>query len=212
MRRRLDFSYFEFDLPTFDRVVAGCWDFHVEFKARTGFGPAGYAIYFVQRGYPAGPSAGAQSARGKAQGTAGEAGKAADGATEAGGTTTSGSTTGSGGGRGLVEPTVAARDGSIRITATSGSATAAGEQRRQQQADAALPKPHGNYSKWGRGVSFMLDPLTGDADNPMVRARMIARRHACVEPRVLLPRGDTPGCLLGLNAALPAATTPTHAV
>ncbi len=42
--KRLDFSFFEFDFESkFDEVVAACWDFSNDFKARTGYAPAAFA-------------------------------------------------------------------------------------------------------------------------------------------------------------------------
>jgi len=37
------------------------------------------------------------------------------------------------------------------------------------ESEGVLTKPYGNYSKWGPGVSFMMDPITDDADSPLVR-------------------------------------------
>lgn len=95
--RRLDFSFVEFDMATFDDVIAGCWEFHHAYKKRTGYAPTGYGIYFVDRGY------------------------------------------------GAVE--------------------------------GAPRKPTGNFSA-PPGVSFMLDPITDDCDNPEVTRRDLHERNA----------------------------------
>jgi hypothetical protein len=116
--RRLDFSYFEFNLPNFSTVLEGCWDFHKHFKAQHGFAPRGYGIYFVNRGYAGSPSS---TPRGS--------------------------------------PKASSALGVVGV-----------EQLQQQQYGDVLAKPYGNYSQWGPGVSFMMDPITDDADSPLVRA------------------------------------------
>jgi hypothetical protein len=91
----------EFDLPQLEAIVAECWSNHFDFKARTGWAPSGYGIYFVPRGWQ--------------------------------------------------------------------------QQRALQQggSDAkALAKPFGNFSG-PPGVSFMLDPITGDCDDPRVSGQGI---------------------------------------
>lgn len=47
--RRLDFTYYEFDLPRFEEVVNGLVALTLDFKRRTGFQPGGFAMYFVRR-------------------------------------------------------------------------------------------------------------------------------------------------------------------
>lgn len=117
--RRLDFSYFEFNMPSFEAVLEGCWGFHKTFKAQHGFGPRGYAIYFVKRGYtPDAPST--KPSKGGSSGRAAEA-----------------------------------------------EAAAAADS--ESESEGVLTKPYGNYSNWGPGVSFMMDPITDDADSPLVR-------------------------------------------
>jgi hypothetical protein len=113
--KRLDFSYFEFNLPSFEAVLEGCWAFHTDFKAQQGFAPRGYAIYFVNRGYTPDTPTPKTSASKAAAAAAAEGGK--------------------------------------------GDAAAAG---------GVLAKPYGNYSQWGPGTSFMMDPITDDADSPLV--------------------------------------------
>jgi hypothetical protein len=119
--RRLDFSYFEFNLPSFSSVLEGCWDFHKHFKTQHGFAPRGYGIYFVNRGYAGSPSS-----------------------------TPSGS------------PKVSGKD-AMEIVGKVATL-----EQQQQQFGGVLAKPCGNYSQWGPGVSFMMDPITDDADSPLV--------------------------------------------
>jgi hypothetical protein len=86
----------EFDLPQLESVVADCWALHFDFKARTGWAPSGYGIYFVPRGW--------QQQRALQEG-----------------------------------------GGDVK----------------------GLAKPFGNFNG-PAGVSFMLDPITGDCDDPRV--------------------------------------------
>jgi hypothetical protein len=128
----LDFSYCEFDMPSFAAVLEGCWNFHKKFKADHGFGPRGYGIYFVNRGYtpdnPTTKTVAGQTAGQKAAGAVDQV-------------------------LGVVQQQQGKRSAAAAAAAAQGM----------------LSKPYGNYSQWGPGVSFMMDPITDDADSPLVR-------------------------------------------
>ena len=47
--RRLDFQYYEHDIPQFDRVIVESYKFTKHFEEATGFAPKGWATYFVNR-------------------------------------------------------------------------------------------------------------------------------------------------------------------
>jgi hypothetical protein len=47
--RRLDFQYYEHDISQVERVVTETYAFCKTFKEKTGYGPGGWATYFVRR-------------------------------------------------------------------------------------------------------------------------------------------------------------------
>lgn len=53
-------------------------------------------------------------------------------------------------------------------SAAAGAAGGTGGGGKSVDGGVVLSKPYGNYSQWGPGVSFMLDPITDDADSPLV--------------------------------------------
>lgn len=47
--KRLDFSFYEFDLPNIEQVVGDLVEFAASYKKRNDFLPSGFAMYFVKR-------------------------------------------------------------------------------------------------------------------------------------------------------------------